>query len=231
MCCSSWRQPKSTRFCPPFFLAARKHDFRRIKVEDIAQHLAYISKEEGVEYEHAALQQIALKADGALRDALSLYDQLVSYATGKLTFESVLENLNILDYDYYFRTVDALRAEDHQQTLLLLSEVIEKGFEAKDFVIGLTEHFRNLLVCQSPDTLELLETSEKVREQYMQQSQAVQGSFLLNAFHHCMETEQRSRYSSHPRLLAELLLIKLAHLGQAIQLAEGAEAEVKKKSP
>lgn len=216
------------KILPTILSRCQKHDFRRIRVDDIAKHLEYISKEEEMAYEYAALQQIALKADGALRDALSLYDQLVSYTAGKLTFESVLENLNILDYEYYFRAVDAMQEQDHKKLLLLFHEVIEKGFEAKDFALGLTEHFRNLLVCQSPETLELLETSENVKARYQEQSQSVDASFLLNAFNLCTDTEQKSKQATHPRLMVELLLIKLAHLTQAIRVAEGGEAEKKK---
>ncbi len=216
------------KILPTILSRCQKHDFRRIRVDDIAGHLEYISKEESIAYEYAALQQIALKADGALRDALSLYDQLISYTSGTLSFESVLENLNILDYEYYFKAVDAMQAQDHKQLLLLFHEVIEKGFEAKDFVMGLTAHFRNLLVCQSPETLELLETSENVKKRYQEQSATVDSGFLLNAFHLCSESEQKSKQATHPRLLVELLLVKLAHLRQAIRVAEGVEPEKKK---
>ena len=200
-------------------------------MDDIAKHLEYISKEEKVEYEYAALQQIALKADGALRDALSLYDQLVSYSTGALTFSAVLENLNILDYEYYFKAVKLIQEEDHGQLLLNLNEVIEKGFEAKDYIAGLTEHFRNLLVCQESKTVELLETSENVKKQFQEQSKELSPSFLLNAFQLISEAEQRIKSASHPRLVVELALIKLAHLNSAINLArmEAMSPSVEKK--
>lgn len=220
------------KILPTILSRCQKFDFRRIKVDDIAQHLEYISKEEEVDYEYAALQQISLKADGALRDALSLYDQLVSYTTSKLTFASVLENLNILDYDYYFRSVKLINQADHGELLLLLNEVIEKGFEPKDYIVGLTEHFRNLLVCQEPKTIELLETSENVKQQYQEQSRLLEPSFLLNAFHLCSQAEQTTKNASHPRLVVELLLVKLAHLQTAIQVVANGEApqpEVKKK--
>ena len=165
------------KILPTILSRCQKFDFRRIKVEDIARHLEYISKEEEVEYEYAALQQIALKADGALRDALSLYDQLVSYSKSKLSFESVLENLNILDYDYYFRTVEGIQQRDHAALILLLDEIIEKGFEAKDFLVGLTAHFRNLLMCQEPRTIQLLEASENVKKQYGTQSKQLSPLF------------------------------------------------------
>ncbi|MEZ4773121.1 MAG: DNA polymerase III subunit gamma/tau [Bacteroidia bacterium] len=223
------------KILPTILSRCQKFDFRRIRVDDIAQHLEYISKEEEVDYEYAALQQIALKADGALRDALSLYDQLVSYTTSKLTFASVLENLNILDYEYYFRTISLISESDHGALLLLLNEIVEKGFEAKDYMVGLTEHLRNLLICQDPRTLTLLETSENVRERYKEQCQSVSPTFLLNAFHLCSQSEQATKTASHPRLVAELALIKLAHLETAIRIASNghvsAPPEKKKLSP
>ncbi len=217
------------KILPTILSRCQKFDFRRIKVDDIAGHLEHISKEEGIEYEYAALQQIALKADGALRDALSLYDQLVSYSSGKLTFSSVLENLNILDYDYYFKAVDHIQQQSHKDLLLLLDEIIENGFEPRDFMAGLTEHFRNLLVCQTPETVKLLETSENVKEKYQAQSGQVPPTVLLNAFNLCTEAEQKLRYASHPRLVVELALLKLAYLESAISVVgNGATAEKKK---
>ena len=219
------------KILPTILSRVQKFDFRRIRVDDIAGHLEYISKEEKVDFEYAALQQIALKADGALRDALSLYDQLVSYTSGNVTFQKVLENLNILDYEYYFKAVELMQAQDHPGLLLLLDEIISNGFEAKDVIIGLTEHFRNLLVCQDPQTLKLLETSDQVRDQYQRQSQSASGSFLLNAFNLCSDAEQQTRAANHPRLIVELLLIKLAHLTQAIDVASVALASPEKKNP
>lgn len=220
------------KILPTILSRCQKFDFRRIKVDDIAQHLNYISEQEGHEVEYAALQQIALKADGALRDALSLYDQLVSYTSGALTFEKVLDNLNILDYEYYFRAVEHIQAQNHQQLLLDLDEIISRGFEPKDFIVGLTEHFRNLLVCQTPETLKLLETSEKVKARYQAQSQAIDPTFLLNAFHLCSEAEGQSKTASHPRLKVELALVKLAHLASAIKVATNGQAlHAEKKNP
>lgn len=219
------------KILPTILSRVQKFDFRRIRVDDIAKHLEYISTEEQVTFEYAALQQIALKADGALRDALSLYDQLVSYTGGNVTFQMVLENLNILDYEYYFKAIELMQAQDHPGLLLLLDEIIANGFEAKDVIIGLTEHFRNLIVCQDPQTLKLLETSDQVRDQYQRQSQEVNGSFLLNAFHLCGESEQQTRTANHPRLIVELLLIKLAHLTQAINVAAVAGTTPEKKNP
>ncbi|MCI4668907.1 MAG: DNA polymerase III subunit gamma/tau [Bacteroidia bacterium] len=217
------------KILPTILSRCQKFDFRRIRVDDIAGHLEYISKEENVDYEYAALQQIALKADGALRDALSIYDQLVSYTSQKLTFEHVLENLNILDYEFYFRAVDMIQQQNHSQLLLDLDAIISKGFEAKDFIVGLTEHFRNLLICQSPETVKLLETSENVKQKYLEQSAQMPPTFLLNAFNLCAESERQTKIATHPRLAVELALVKLAHLASAIRVAQAPVAE--KKNP
>jgi len=207
------------KILPTILSRCQKFDFKRIKVEDIAQHMERIAQEEEIQYEYAALQQIALKADGALRDALSLFDQLVSFTQQQLTFSSVLENLNILDYDYYFESITQMQAANHTALLLLLDEIIEKGFEAKDFLIGLNEHIRNLLVCKQPQTLKLLEVTEAIRDKYLSQSQSVSDSWLVNAFNLTTETERNLRLAHNTRLQVELALIKLAHLGQAIDLA------------
>lgn len=220
------------KILPTILSRCQKFDFKRIRPEDTAQHLAYISDQENISYEYPALQQIALKADGALRDALSLYDQLVSFTGGKVTFATVLENLNILDYDYYFRAVDLIGGEDHAELLLLLNQVIERGFEAKDFLMGLTEHFRNLLVCQTPQTVELLEVSDNIREKYLAQSRTLPVSLVLNAFNLCSEAEQKARSASQPRFWVELALLRLAHLRQAVTLAQVANgAAPEKKNP
>jgi DNA polymerase-3 subunit gamma/tau len=220
------------KILPTILSRCQKFDFKRIRPEDTAQHLAYISDQENISYEYPALQQIALKADGALRDALSLYDQLVSFTGGKVTFATVLENLNILDYDYYFRAVDLIGGEDHAELLLLLNQVIERGFEARDFLMGLTEHFRNLLVCQTPQTVELLEVSDNIREKYLAQSRTLPVSLVLNAFNLCSEAEQKSKTASQPRFWVELALLRLAHLRQAVTLAQVANgAAPEKKNP
>jgi len=217
------------KILPTILSRVQKFDFRRIKVDDIAKHLEHICKAEEIEYEFAALQQIALKADGALRDGLSLFDQLVSFTGKKLSFEAVLENLNILDYDYYFQAVEKISEKDHSSLLLLLEEIMERGFEPKDFIVGLTVHFRNLLVCLDPKTVSLLETSENVKKRYQVQSASMSPGFLLNAFNLCSESEKEARYATHPRLKVELALIKLAHLSEAMQIVATQETVDKKK--
>lgn len=216
------------KILPTILSRCQKFDFKRIKAEDIAKHLEYISDAEKVKFEYSALQQIAIKADGGLRDALSLYDQLVSFSGGNLTFKTVLENLNILDYDYYFKAVNFIVQNNHVELLLMLDEVIEKGFEARDFLAGLTEHFRNLLMCLEPRTVALLETSEQIKEQYLAQSRAVAPMLLLNAFNICSETDIKMKTATHPRYTIELLLHKLAYLSQAMYVTISSEDEKKK---
>lgn len=219
------------KILPTVLSRCQKFDFRRIKADDIAQHLDYITQAEKMEAEYSALQQIALKADGGLRDALSLYDQMMSYSGGKLTFALVLENLNILDYDYYFKAVDYIKENAHTELLLLLNQVIEKGFEAKGFLVGLLDHLRNLLMCLEPRTAELLEVSQNVKERYLIQCRALPPIVLLNAMNICSEADAQLRNVSYPRVWVELALYKLAHLEQAIRInVEGpTEANEKKK--
>lgn len=222
------------KILPTILSRVQKFDFRRIKVDEMTEHLQNIATKEAINYEYEALQVIALKADGALRDALSIFDQIASFSSRNITYQVVLENLNILDYEYFFQAVDFALANNHEDLLLLLHSVSELGFEPKDFMVGLTEHFRNLLVARTPKTVNLLETSDNVKQRFLDQSRELSPTLLLNSFNLCSETEQKVRSSSNPRLQIELGLIKLAHLGQAVSLVEAAgtanDAD-KKKSP
>jgi DNA polymerase-3 subunit gamma/tau len=217
------------KILPTILSRVQKFDFRRIKVDDIAEHLKNISTKEDIKYEFEGLQLIGLKADGALRDALSIFDQIVSFSNRNVTYATVVENLHILDYEYFFKAVDYMIAGDHESMLVMLHEIIELGFDGKDFMVGLVEHFRNLLIAQTPKTLGLLETSDNVRKRYLGQVNAASSSFLLNAFNLAAETEQKLRSAGSPRLAIELGLMKLVYLGQAIDVA--ALAEKKKLSP
>lgn len=207
------------KILPTILSRVQKFDFRRIKVNDVADHLQRICEKEDIQFEYEALQLIGLKADGALRDGLSIFDQIVSFSNRNITYDIVVENLQVLDYDYYFKTVDMILASDHEGLLLLLHEVIERGFEAKSFLVGLTEHFRNLLVARTPKTLNLLETSNNVKQRYLEQVKAIGPTLLLNAFNLSSQAEQAMRGVDHPRLHIELALVKLAHLQSAIELA------------
>lgn len=217
------------KILPTILSRCQKFDFRRIKVDSIADHLKNISEKEGIEFEYEALQLIGLKADGALRDALSIFDQIVSFSGGKVTYAVAMENLNVLDYDYFFQVLDLMKTQDHQGLLMLLNEVMEKGFDVKDFMVGLNEHFRNLLVAQTPKTLSLLETSDNIKKKYLEQSQHAGGTLLLNAFNLVSESESKLKAATNPRLMVELTLLKLAYLGSAITLA-AVEGTEKKKS-
>jgi DNA polymerase III subunit gamma/tau len=215
------------KILPTILSRVQKFDFKRIKVDAVADHLKGICEKEGISYEYEGLQLIGLKADGALRDGLSIFDQIVSFSNRNVTYKVVLENLNVLDYGFFFRAVGLMQAADYEGLLLMLNEVIDLGFEVKDFLVGLTEHFRNLLVARTPNTLNLLETSDNVKKQYSEQVDAVSPSWLLNAFNLASSSEQAMRNSANPRLHVELTLMKLAFLGNAIGLAVDQE---KKKS-
>jgi len=223
------------KILPTILSRCQKFDFRRIKIQDMANHLAEIAKKENITFELPALQLIALKADGALRDALSFFDQVSTFANRNITFEATLENLNILDYDYYFRIQEAISSRDHAKALLIYQEIINKGFDAYNFISGMLHHYRNLLMASEPRTLELLQTSDNVRKKYLNAASSLNETFLLNAFQLCSDTELKYKSSANPHLLIELLLIKLVYLEDAIHLAgqkSGApdgEPEEKKK--
>jgi DNA polymerase III subunit gamma/tau len=169
------------KILPTILSRCQIFDFNRIRVEDMAGHLASIAGKENVQYEDDGLHIIAQKADGGLRDALSMFDQIVNFSGSNVTYRSVIDNLNILDYDYYFNATQSLLTEDTAKTLLLFDEILAKGFDGSHFISGLTEHFRNLLVGKDADTLKLLEVSEGIRRKYLEQSKAASASFLLSA--------------------------------------------------
>lgn len=217
------------KILPTILSRCQKFDFRRIKVEDIAQRLAFIAEEEHIKYEDDALHLISLKADGGLRDALSIFDQIVNFSDKNITYPIVLENLNVLDYDYFFRIVDFIRTGDHPGALLLYNEVLEKGFEGSGFVSGLLEHFRNLLVGQEPRTFELLDIAPSVKNRYYEQATTFPSALLLAAFNLVTQTEESYRSVGNKRLLIELMLIKLVHLPTVLRLVEEESDPLKKK--
>lgn len=196
----------------------QKFDFKRIKVDDIARHLEGIAKQEHIQYEYEALQLIAIKADGGLRDALSIFDQIAGFSQRNITFATARDNLNVLDYDAYFEAVEAAAAGQQANLLLLLQRLVDRGFDAGTFLTGLLEHLRNLLVAAEPATVRLLEVTANVQQRYVQQAQSLPPSLLLNAFNLVAEGEVKLRTSAAPRLLVELTLVKLAHLGGVLDL-------------
>ncbi|NJM24353.1 MAG: DNA polymerase III subunit gamma/tau [Bacteroidia bacterium] len=205
-------------------------DFNRIQIADIAAHLGTIAKREGIDAEPEALHLIAQKADGALRDALSIFDLMVTYSAGKgVTFKDTLANLHILDYDYYFKVVDALLSQNHTQPLLLLDEVLRKGFDGHNFIVGLGEHLRNLLVAQDARTVDLMEVPDSVKKKYVQQAQTAVPTLLLTWLNLASQCDINYKGSKNQRLSVELALMKMAHVRhvidkESVSLANGASA-------
>jgi DNA polymerase-3 subunit gamma/tau len=207
------------KILPTILSRCQIFDFNRIKVDDMAAHLASIAGKESISYEPDGLHIIAQKADGGLRDALSMFDQIVSFSGGKVTYRSVIDNLNILDYDYYFNVTDSLLQEDTAKTLLFFDEILSRGFDGAHFIAGLSEHFRNLLVSKDQSTLKLLEVSEGIKSKYLQQSQTGSVSFLLSAMNIANQCDISYKLSKNQRLQVELALLKMCHLPAAFNMA------------
>ncbi|HMG93909.1 MAG TPA: DNA polymerase III subunit gamma/tau [Chryseolinea sp.] len=196
-------------------------DFNRILVSDIAKQLKKIAQREGIPVEDEALHLISQKSDGALRDALSIFDLMVTYSSGNgITYKSTLSNLHILDYDYYFQVVDALLTENHTQPLLLLDEILRKGFDGQNFIVGLSEHLRNLLVSQDSRTVNLMEVPDGVKKKYAQQAAASPPSLLLTWLNIANLCDINYKMSKNQRLSVELALMKMAHVGSVMQLGQ-----------
>ena len=197
---------------PTILSRCQIYDFARITVPDIVRQLQYICQEEHVTAEPAALNVIAQKADGAMRDALSIFDQVVASSQGNVTYQAAIDNLNVLDYDYYFRLVDTFTAGDVPQSLLIYKEVRDKGFDSQFFVNGLAQHLRDLMVASTPQTRVLLEMNDDVSQRYVAQAQQLGAAFLYRAIELCNTCDLNYRASSNKQLLVELTLIKLCQL-------------------
>lgn len=218
------------KIIPTILSRCQIFDFNRIQIKDIADHLASIAIKEGIKADTEALHIIAQKADGGLRDALSLFDLNVTFAAGnQLTYKQVIENLHILDYDYYFRITDTLLQENLSQALLIFDEILRKGFDAHNFIVGLCDHFRNLLVCKDTATVHLLEVAENIKQKYIAQANATTVSFLLSAMSIGNECDLNYKNSKHQKFHVELCLMKLANLKSAISLPKVMEEALKKK--
>jgi DNA polymerase-3 subunit gamma/tau len=203
------------KILPTILSRCQIFNFNRIQVEDIATHLAFIAKNENVSADADALHIIAQKADGALRDACSIFDQIVSFAGNTITYKAVIENLHVLDYDYYFKATDHLLAENIPASLLLFNEILNNGFDGHNFLAGLAEHLRNLLVCKDTATLQLLEVGSNIREKYKEQSAKLQVPALLKALAIVNRADVQYKSSRNPRLLVELTLMQLCSLNTA----------------
>lgn len=200
------------KILPTILSRCQIFDFHRITIKDISDHLEFISKQENVKFEKEALDIIAEKADGGLRDALSMFDLMVSFTNGNLTYKDVIESLNILDYDYFFRFVDYMIKKDISSSLLLFGEVLSKGFQGDTFIDGLSNHIRNLLVSKDSQTISLLNVPSTAQQKYLTQCQNVPLSFLLNALNFANTTAIEYKGSSNKRLCVELMLMKMCNI-------------------
>ncbi|NDV83614.1 DNA polymerase III subunit gamma/tau [Bacteroides sp. 51] len=200
------------KILPTILSRCQIYDFNRISIEDTVGHLSYVAAKENVNAEPEALNVIALKADGGMRDALSIFDQVVSFTQGNITYQSVIENLNVLDYEYYFRLTDNFLQNNVSEALLLFNDVLNHGFDGSHFITGLSSHFRDLLVARDTATLALLEVGASIRQRYQEQAQKCQPQFLYRAMKLCNDCDMNYRNSKNKRLLVELTLIQVAQI-------------------
>ena len=210
------------KIIPTILSRCQIFDFKRVGINDISNHLAFVAKSEGITAEQEALHLIAQKSDGAMRDSLSLFDRLASFSDKQLTYQGVIEHLNILDYDYYFKVTDALLINDIKSLLNLFNEILDNGFDGHHFINGLAEHLRDILVAKDESTLKLLEKGDALQDRYLEQSKACELSFLIPALNLCNECDVQYKTSNNKRLLVELSLMRISSIGH--QMTE-------KKSP
>lgn len=241
------------KIIPTILSRCQVFDFNRIQIEDIANHLAHIAEKETIEAEKEGLHIIAQKADGALRDALSMFDQIVSFSGNKITYQDVIDNLNILDYDYYFKITDAIITNNISNALLIFNEILNNGFDGHNFINGLSEHLRNLLVCQDNATVNLLEVGPSIKEKYLEQSKKINLNDLISFLSITSQTDTTYKSSKNKRLLVEVMLMQLCsrnysqdekkkpiinlpfsnnkELAKAVEKHEGVVVQPKKEQP
>ncbi|RNC66365.1 DNA polymerase III subunit gamma/tau [Proteiniphilum sp. X52] len=200
------------KIIPTILSRCQVYDFNRITIADTVAHLQYVAGQEGVKTEAEALNIIAQKADGGMRDALSIFDQTVSYTGGNITYQAVIENLNVLDYEYYFRLSDAILDGNVVDCLLILNDILNRGFEGQYIISGISNHFRDLLVCRDPLTAQLFQVGASIRERYIAMAQRCSNQFLYQAIEISNECDLNYRLSKNKRLLLELTLIRLCQL-------------------
>ena len=214
------------KILPTILSRCQIYDFSRITIEDIVDHLQYVASCENITTEPEALNIIAQKADGGMRDALSIFDQVVSFTVGNITYKAVIDNLNVLDYEYYFRITDSILKGDVRSCMLILNEILEKGFDGQNIITGLTNHFRDLLVCKDEATLVLFEVGASIRERYKDTAKQCSDKLLFKAIELSNQCDLNYRNSQNKRLLLELTLIQLCQL----TLSPTTEGDEKKKS-
>ena len=219
------------KILPTILSRCQIYDFSRITVNDTVEHLENVARKEHIEAEPEALNVIAQKADGGMRDALSIFDQVVSFTNGHITYQSVIENLNVLDYEYYFKQTDFFLENKVAECLLTFNDILRKGFDGNHFITGLTSHFRNLLVSRDPSTLQLLEAGASIRDRYQAQTQKCTPQFLYKAMKLCNDCDLNYRQSKNKRLLVELTLIQVAQLTVEPEDAGSGHGPKKQLSP
>jgi DNA polymerase-3 subunit gamma/tau len=219
------------KIIPTILSRCQVYDFNRMSVNDMVEHLKYVAKSEGVEAEPEALEVIAQKADGGMRDALSIFDQVVSFTNAHVTYQDTIANLNVLDYEYYFKFTDAILKNEVTDCMLMFNEILKKGFDSQQFINGLGSHFRNLLVSRDAATLPLLEVSDAVRARYQEQAQRCPQKFLYRAMKLCNECDLNYRASKNKRFLVELTLIQVAQITQEDADEVGGRRPTKRLKP
>lgn len=214
---------------PTILSRCQIYDFNRIEISDITNHLKLIAEKEGIKTEDEALHLIAQKADGALRDALSIFDLIATFSEdNEITYSDTIKNLHILDYDYYFTVTEHLLNENMSQALLVYDNILRNGFDGHDFLVGLANHFRDLMMCKDNETVSLLEVSNSVRQKYAEQANSSPMSFLLSGLNLLSKADLEYKARKNQRLHVELSLMKIAHLNSAIALTQHEGAEKKK---
>lgn len=209
------------KILPTILSRCQIFDFNRIQIKDIADHLANVAAKEDVKADYQALELIAQKADGGLRDALSMFDLNVTFSSGNgLTYQAVLENLHILDYDYYFRMTDALSAGNVSEAFLLYNEISEKGFDGHQFVVGLNEHFRNIMVSKDPQTVKLLQVADSIQQRYVEQSTKLSLGYIFSSLSIGSQLDINYKSAKNQRLHVEIGLMKLSQINQVLNLSE-----------
>jgi DNA polymerase-3 subunit gamma/tau len=219
------------KIIPTILSRCQIFDFNRIKTDDMVKHLAAIAKKEGIRADEDALHIIAQKADGALRDALSMFDRISIFSNHRIHYADAVQNLNILDYDYFFKLTDFFLTEDTSSALLTFHEILQKGFDGENFLDGLSDHFRDLLVAKDAATVVLMDFSENIKKRYSDQAPYTPASFLVSALAVLNEATIQYRTSRNKRLTVELALIKLCHLHHLIEVSRESSPAIKKKIP
>ena len=208
------------KILPTILSRCQIYDFSRISIADTVEHLQYVAQQEGAQADEDALNVIAQKSDGGMRDALSIFDQVMSFTGGKITYQAVIDNLNVLDYEYYFRLTDAILTSNVRQAILLLNEILNKGFDGHNIITGLTGHFRDLLVCKDEQTLVLFEVGASIRTRYIEMAKRCDDTLLFRAIELANGCDLNYRLSRNKRLLLELACIQLCQLTIATSEAE-----------